>query len=218
MDGSRGRRLLRAVKESAVGEGAALCLPVGRPVEALLRPVATREGALNAADVRALTEWRNRFVGSFLTEFTADEGRTSRWLSEAVGPDDTRILFMVDDPAGRTVGYMGLAFIDWEARTGEADAIVKGGEAAPGVMKRSLLTLLDWARTQLELRALGVRVRSDNTALEFYRKLGFREVRRTALRRAGAAGAVQWIEDDSLPAGEPSLVHMTLDFELRGNF
>jgi RimJ/RimL family protein N-acetyltransferase len=207
MDGSRGRRLLRAVKESAVGEGAALCLPVGRPVEALLRPVATREGALNAADVRALTEWRN-----------ADEGRTSRWLSEAVGPDDTRILFMVDDPAGRTVGYMGLAFIDWEARTGEADAIVKGGEAAPGVMKRSLLTLLDWARTQLELRALGVRVRSDNTALEFYRKLGFREVRRTALRRAGAAGAVQWIEDDSLPAGEPSLVHMTLDFELRGNF
>jgi RimJ/RimL family protein N-acetyltransferase len=206
-----GRQLLRAAKESAAPRGAVLSLPVGRPVEAVLRPVATCEGCLNADDVRALTQWRNRFVRSFLTEFEATEERTARWLTTMVGPDDTRILFMVDDArTGRTVGYMGLAFIDWERGSGEADAIVRGGDAAPGMMTRALRTMLDWARVQLGLHELGVRVRSDNPAVTFYRKLGFRELRRVPLRRIDREGLIQWIENESLPGREPSLVHMVL--------
>jgi hypothetical protein len=85
-----GRRLLRAAKEAAVAHGTVLSLPVGRPVEAILRPVTTREGFLNAEDVQALTQWRNRFVRSFLTEFEAtDKGavlrrRSSRYLNREV--------------------------------------------------------------------------------------------------------------------------------------
>jgi RimJ/RimL family protein N-acetyltransferase len=212
MDNSHGRRLLRAVKESAVADGAALCLTVGRPVEALLRPVATRAGSVNAQDVRVLTEWRNRFVQAFLTEFQANEARTARWLTNMVATDDTRILFMVDDARnGETIGYMGLAFIDWENSSGEADAIVRGREAAPGLMKRAMRTMLDWAHSQLGLEMLGVRVRSDNPAVEFYRKFGFRELRRVTLRRVDRADMIEWVEDESLPLGEPSLVHMTLE-------
>lgn len=207
----KGRQLLRAVKEAAGPRRYALCVPVGEPVEALLRPVATRAGRLDAGDVRALTEWRNRFVRSFQTEFVANEERTAKWLTEMIAPDDTRILFMLDDAqAGQTFGYMGLAFIDWDAGSGEADAIVRGGEAAPGLMSRALLTLLGWARAQLGLTRLGVRVRSDNPALDFYRKLGFVEQYRVTLRRVDEEGMIRWVEDESLPPGEPSQVHMLL--------
>src|SRR6188472_3858133 len=99
--------------KAAAGSGAVeLCLPVGRPVACLLRPVATRPDRLSRADVACLTAWRNRFVGSFLTEFAATEARTARWLVETVGPSGGKILFMLDDPSGSTFGYMGLDFID----------------------------------------------------------------------------------------------------------
>lgn len=204
-----GRELLAMLKAHARPHGPTLSLPVGSPVEAILRPVATREGQLNAEDVRVLTEWRNRFVQSFQTEFQADEDRTARWLTQTVGPEDTRILFMVDDGSdGRTIGYMGLAFIDWEKGVGEADAIVRGAPAPHGLMSRALRTMLAWGRSQLGLATLGVRVRSDNSAVSFYRKLGFHEVKRVPLRRIEREGMVEWREDESLVPREPQLVHM----------
>lgn len=213
MSASSGRTLLRTLKEFATPHGPSLSLPVGSPVEAVLRPVSTQSGHLNANDVRVLTEWRNRFVHAFLTEFEGNENRTANWLTKMVGPDDTRILFMVDDAGGRTIGYMGLAFIDWQNNTGEADAIVRGGEAPPGLMNKAMQTMLDWARAQLGLRTLGVRVRSDNRAVSFYRRFGFKEISRVPLRRAERDGMICWIEDDSLPSGEPALVHMVLPDE-----
>ena len=207
---SGGRGLLQAVKASTTSRYPVLSIPVGRPVEALLRPVVTREGSLVADDVRSLTEWRNQCVQAFLTEFHATEKRTARWLTETVGPDDTRILFMIDDAWGRTFGYMGLAFIDWPHGSAEADAVVRGATAAPGTMTRALRTMLQWAQVQLGLRTFGVRVRSDNTALAFYRKFGFCEVRRVPLRKVECADMVSWVEDPSLPPVEPRLVHMLL--------
>jgi RimJ/RimL family protein N-acetyltransferase len=205
----QGRSLLVALKSSTTSGGPVLGLPVGRPVRALLRPVATT-GELDAADVHRLTAWRNRHVGAFLHEFTADEARTARWLRNVIGPDDTRILFMADDPAGTTFGYMALAFIDWDARTGEADAIVRGGDAPRGTMAMALTTLLAWGRTQLGLERFGVRVRSDNPALGFYERLGFVETRRVALRPTEEPDGRRWIEDAGYAGDGPELVHMTL--------
>lgn len=205
-----GRQLVQALKFTAASRGPMLCIPVGIPPQALLRPVSTRQEFLNFNDVRNLTEWRNRFLNSFLTEFQATETRTADWLVNVVGPTDTKILFMVDDVCGRPFGYMGLAFIDWENSSGEADAIVRGAKAPPGAMTQALRTLLVWAREQLGLRNLGVRVRSDNSALEFYRKLGFREVRRVPLRKSVEKDRIFWVEDPSQRVGGLCLVHMEL--------
>jgi RimJ/RimL family protein N-acetyltransferase len=205
-----GRELLRATKAAASSTPPSLSIPVDQPVAGMLRPVATRLERVSPDDVRALTEWRNRFVQAFLTEFHATEERTRRWLVESVGPDDSRILFMLDDAGGRTVGYMGLAFIDWKTGYAEADAVVRGADAPHGLVTRALRTMWRWGRAGLGLSRLGVRVRSDNSAIAFYEKAGFREVRRGPLRRMEAADGVRWVEDASLADGELSLVHMEL--------
>jgi RimJ/RimL family protein N-acetyltransferase len=152
-----------------------------------------------------------------LTEFHATKERTERWLIDRVANDDTRLLFMVDDLTGNTIGYMGLAFIDWRKNSGEADAIVRGKPTRPGLMTLALGTLLRWSRNQLGLQQLGVRVRSDNPALEFYKKFGFTEVRRVGLRRDDVDGETRYVPDD--PVGSPrlQLVYMELKDDSWGN-
>ncbi len=206
---ANGQSILRYFKESAGKPGARLCLSVGQPPLALLRPVATDHRFINKSDVEALTKWRNKYVGSFLTEFNATAEQTTQWLTKSVAVDDSRILFMIDDLAGRTFGYMGIAFIDWTKHYVEADAIVRGETAPPGTMAACLKALLAWAKNSLGLHHIQVRVRSDNPALDFYRKLGFREEKRVSLRKTTQAEKIIWLED-SAPS-PVQLVHMTLD-------
>jgi len=206
---SSGQELLQSFKVSASTDQPSLSIRVGVG-EGILRPVPTSPERLNGDDVRVLTEWRNRYVRSFLTEFQATEERTAKWLTEVVGPDPTRILFMLDDANGRTIGYLGLAFIDWDACTGEADAIVRGVSGTPGLMTNALLTLLGWAHRELGLTVgLNVRVRSDNPrAVDFYSRLAI-ETRRVPLREIAEPGMKRWIEDESLTASSAELIYLT---------
>lgn len=209
----RDQEFIQALKAHSTAYQPCLSIPVGSPIEAILRPVSTVAGKLNNDDIRALTNWRNRFVKSFLTEFEATEARTEAWLTETVGPDPTRILFMLDDMRGRTVAYLGLAFIDWEQHTGEADAIVRGAEAAPGLMIKALSALLLWGYEQLALETLGVRVRSDNPALGFFLKVA-RETKRVPLSRMDEPGMVRWVEDEAIGTSPVSLSYLTFQREL----
>lgn len=202
------QQLLGQLKKSA-GSACELVLPVGQPVEALLRPVATAPDRLNVADARLLSEWRNRYVKSFLTEFNSHEERTLHWLATAVAADPGKILFMVDTLDGQSIGHVGLGFIDWERGYVEADAIVRGGVSRKGLMTLALRALLDWARHSLGLSDIWVRVRSDNSALAFYEKAGFHEHKRVPLVASRNGSAVTWAEDESaVSSATPSLVYM----------
>ena len=119
---------------------------------------------------------------------------------------------MVDDLAGRAFGYMGLAAIDWAAATGEADAIVRGEPSAAGTMSASLRALIEWATGPLGLQRILVRVRSDNPALTFYRRLGFVEPggRRPLRLQPSTNVTRQWVEDDAAETGL-FLVHLELE-------
>ncbi len=208
MNTTSGRQLLRALKDATTAGAPALVLPIGDPIRAVLRPIATVPGATDPTDVRLLGEWRNRHVKSFLTEFVAHDARTGHWLTHAIHDDDGKLLFMLDAIDGTRLGHLGLGFIDWDARYGEADAIVSGGATPPGLMKLALQTLLAWARGQLGLEELAVRVRSDNPAVAFYGKVGFREWQRVPLAARRGAELTEWFEDPSLTHAEASLVYM----------
>ncbi len=207
------RDLFQSLKENSTRNRPCLSIPVAYPVEAFMRPVSTVPGNLNDHDVRVLTHWRNRFVQSFLTEFEATEARTAAWLTETIGPDPTRIMFMLDDLHSQTIAYLGIGFIDWEKREGEADAAVRGVEAAPGIMRKAFLTQLAWAYEQLGLTVIRGRVRSDNPALRFFLKLAT-ETKRVPLRRIEEPGMIRWVEDETLVTAPISLVHLTFDREL----
>ncbi len=204
------RNLLVALKEVATTSGPVLGIAVGQPIEAALRPVATHRERLCTSDIVRLTDWRNRFVKSFLTEFTATYEQTANWLIDVVGPTDTRIIFMVEDTFGTVFGYMGLAFIDWHEGTFEVDGVVRGTDGSRGLMSKALRTMIAWANVQLGLREARVRVRSDNAAQAFYLRLGFREIRRIPLYRIEVPGVVSWTEDPAAPPDNPHLIHMTL--------
>lgn len=206
-----GEQLFAAIKQSARAECTPLVLPVGMPLRAVLRPIPTRPDGLDPVDVRLLTEWRNKYVKSFLTEFVATEERTAKWLTKSVHENPGKMLLMVETPAGDRVGHVGLGFIDWATGYGEADAIVNGGQSPRGLMKESLLTTMRWAKDVLGLRTLAVRVRSDNSALEFYRKVGFQEVTRVPIVASAVAGGLNWEEDPSAKGASASLVHMRLE-------
>lgn len=198
--GATGRDVLAMFKDLAGAPGPPVLLRVGDPTVALLRPVAVHADRLNPGDIALLTAWRNRHVTAFLTEFDATTDRTGAWLTKSA-TDLSRILFMVDDPGGRTFGSMGLAGIDWESGTGEADAIVRGEESAPGTMGATLRALIDWATGPLGLRHVRIRVRSDNAAMAFYERLGFVEKRRVPLRlEHGEAATRKWVEDETADA------------------
>jgi RimJ/RimL family protein N-acetyltransferase len=203
----KGKTIVSILKDSAGLPGSDICIPVGKPVRCFLRPIATNPDLLNQNDIHNLTNWRNRYVSSFLTEFQATEERTTNWLTEVVRYNENKILFMLEDLQGVPFGYMGLDFINWENKYGEADAIVRGGYAAAGTMKLALQTLLNWSQKYLELSDLNVRVRSDNTALNFYRKAGFSETHRVCLEREFKSNMVSWVETDR-PDSNVSLVHM----------
>jgi len=202
-----GEALLERVKRSAGLVGFQFRLQVNGFEGYFLRPVATKRGLQNSIDVTCLTNWRNRFVKSFLTEFVAREEGTEIWLAETVFTDNSKILFMIENEKEERIGYMGLAYIDWDKCYGEGDAIVRAQNAPKGLMSASLATLLNWANKRLGLGDIGLRVLSDNPALMFYKKLGFDEIKRIPLKANIMNDMVSWVEDDSLLSSRRYLVY-----------
>lgn len=202
----RNRDLFLALKNSA-GTEVELVLPLGRPVEALLRPIATDSARINPQDVRLLSEWRNRFVKSFLTEFNAHDERTTSWLVHSVAKDNGKLMFMIDTLEGTPIGHVGLGFINWDTGYVEADAIVRGGDARKGLMKEALQLMLRWAEG-LGLNNAWVRVRSDNPAVLFYQKVGFIEKKRIPLAKKTTGDTLVWYEDENAGKDAPALVYM----------
>jgi RimJ/RimL family protein N-acetyltransferase len=207
-----GQQLLAAIKQTAKAGQPGLVLPVGQPLAAVIRPIATVPGHTDAQDVQLLTEWRNRHVKSFLTEFVSTPERTAAWLTGAVHANAGKMLFMVETLDGERVGHVGLGFIDWQRGYGEADAIVSGGASPPGLMKASLLALMRWAHEALGLQTLAVRVRSDNSAVDFYRKVGFQEYQRVPIVASEVPGGIDWAEDPQAADAPASLVYMQLQW------
>jgi len=177
-----------------------------------LRPVNTQSPL--ARDVELLSQWRNKNVKSFLTEFDSTQERTLRWLTQSVDHDDSRIIFMIENNEdGKIFGYIGLASIGWDGRSAEVDSVVRGVQGLPGLMSAALRALVRWGESELGLLTFSVRVLADNPALSFYQKLGFAESHRVSLVAEKVTDGVVWREDESSSAvvATRQLVHLDLE-------
>ena len=200
-----GRELLKRAKARRY------TLPIEGASSLRLRSVTPAEP--EEQDIQRLSNWRNRHASSFLTEFDATPERTRRWLTQSIATDESRVLFMIEEPGCEPLGYIGLGAIDWTRHTAEADSVVRGNESHPGAMAAAMRSLLNWARGELGLKRFSVRVLHDNPALAFYAKFGFREKRREPLHRVMRSDCVAWepVQNSALIGnGVRWLVHLEL--------
>jgi RimJ/RimL family protein N-acetyltransferase len=202
-----GEEILVDIKNKSTCNDPCLLLDIPGFLGYFIRPIPTHIDSLDEHDIHCLTCWRNSNRKAFLNEFIATEKRTANWLSDVVHNDKGRILCMIINEKNLPIGYMGLAYIDWSSSYGEADSIVRGRSSPKGLMSSGLLTIMNWAQRELGLKTIGVRVLSDNPALAFYRKLGFRETKRVGLIAQRKIDGVSWIEDTSVSNTSRYLVH-----------
>jgi perosamine synthetase len=126
-----------------------------------------------------IAKWRNINANAYPTRFKADREAIKNWLQNQIISTTSRILFLVSDAQGRTIGHMGLTSIDNPLHRLEIDNVEQWEEnLPPNTFSYCLKALIEWARTSMYVEGFVLRVFSSNTrAISFYRKNNFREAR-----------------------------------------
>ena len=127
----------------------------------------------------SLASWRNTNVNAYPSRFTATRESTKNWLNNVVinGPD--KLLFLVLNPQGKTVGHMGLAAVDNNSHIIEIDNVARWDQDVPkGLFSQALTALIEWARKSMYVDNFILKVFSTNSrAISFYKKNKFTENR-----------------------------------------
>jgi len=180
-------------------KGGLWALPVEFPTAApehaqvVLDPVTWRD----ADDPRAialLAAWRGSANAFFPAQFPVTLEGTHRWLVKQLLENQDRLLFWVRAPRGERIGHLGLFRFDFDDGSVELDNVVRGvPSAVPGAMSSAVEALLRWSFATLRMRALFLRVLSDNArAIRLYERYGFKETMRMPLIRVVEGDVVSW--------------------------
>lgn len=146
-------------------------------------------------DVKTLAHWRKANNAWFFSQFRVTNRGTKKWLKEQVINAEDRLLFWIQTPNNHFVGCIGICHVDFKGRTCEVDNVMRGVEnAIPGVMTLSLNALLRWSFTVLKMKAVTLRVFSDNQrAIALYKRCGFKEIGKIPLKKVMKGKTTQWI-------------------------
>lgn len=139
--------------------------------------------ANDQSTIAALTLWRKKSMNNFLTQFEATIERTRKWLNEVVLKDNTRILFIIVDGAGKAVGNIGVCNIS--ENQAELDNVIRGEKVGdPGFMFFVGIAILSWLYWGMGVDSVVLHVFSNNIrAINLYSSIGFSERQRFDLRR-----------------------------------
>jgi perosamine synthetase len=139
----------------------------------------------DTALIKELARWRAENTFAYPSQFPVTVSGTTTWLRSKLLDVEDRLLFLVLDRHGHAVGHLGYANSINDYGEMEIDNVVRGDKGAePGIMSRSMQAVLNWAEEVIGPRQICLRVFSDNDhAIEFYRKLGFRDDRLLPLRK-----------------------------------
>ena len=133
--------------------------------------------------IAVMTKWRNSFMTSFLTRFSATECRTRAWLEQLVLPSRDRLLFVIFLPNNDPAGQIGLCNIT--ENSAELDNVTRGERGADkDLTYNAAIALLKWTFEKRPFKEITLGVLSNNVrALNLYRRLGFVEIKRHTLTR-----------------------------------
>lgn len=121
-----------------------------------------------------LVSWRSRYSRSFFAEVPATSSSMRSYLRKYAIGDTSRILFLILQD-GTLSGHIGLANIS--RASAELDNVVRGRQTYPGMMHEVVEFLKTWAREELGLSVIYLRVKADNkAAIALYCRSGFQRV------------------------------------------
>lgn len=142
-------------------------IPIGE--DGFLLPVCEAH-ILDDELVNRLTEWRNKNVSVYPTQFIANVESTKSWLVEKLLNVPDRILFLVVDNSGNSIGHLGFNGCINEEMLFEIDNVVRGVQSKnKGIFSKALIALIDWARKTINVEGFFLRVMDDNpAAINFY--------------------------------------------------
>jgi perosamine synthetase len=153
--------------------------------------------------VQSLAEWRDAHQYAYPGHFKVTTDGTKNWLISQVIDNVNRLLFLITDSTGKSIGHAGLLLGD-EVSEIEIDNILRGESGFPGAMSEVMRTLEEWAYQELGIDVCKLRVLKSNThAMSFYEKLGYTfqsEVKLTkSLNLDGSVTLVESNNPDSVP-------------------
>jgi perosamine synthetase len=157
-----------------------------------------------------LTTWRNRFVHVYPTQFEASVQSTASWYANQLLNTTDRMLFLVVDLAGNRLGHIGFNSCDNDLGEFEIDNVVKASDACPkGMFSMALNTLINWARTTVNVESFYLRVMADNAhAISFYLKNDFIEFGRIPLAKKINGSTINYTEAKPGDVVEKTFVKM----------
>lgn len=133
--------------------------------------------------LQKLTDWRNKNVHVYPTQFVATIESTKAWLKDRLLAVEDRILFLIVDNIGKVSGHVGFNGCNNNEFLFEIDNVVRGDSAATkGLFSIGIIALMEWARKTMNVGGFFLRVMDDNQhAIDFYKRNGFVEDRRIPL-------------------------------------
>lgn len=151
--------------------------------------------------IELLTNWRKENQHAFPSQFKVTFEGTKTWTQKQVLQQKDRILFFVADEKGQLIGHVGLFRFDYHKKACELDNIIRGvSGAAKGLMTLACSRIIEFAKSDLKINSVYLRVFSDNEpALKIYNNLGFKEIIRAPLRKEQDGENVHWKEVISDP-------------------
>lgn len=181
--------LLRDVIEGRRGLSLELSAPSGEAIGHMV-PV-TQAHLADDFVIGKLTEWRNRNMGRFLTQFVATPERTRRWLGDVVLRTPGQMMFLVY-AGDRLVGHYG--FKDLTRDDVLLDNAMRGEPGGhPALLTAAGRALNEWLFGTAGVRTIYGYVLADNApALMMNRQLGFGGWTKHALVKQSRDGEVRW--------------------------
>lgn len=130
-----------------------------------------------------LAEWRNTNVEAYPTQFKATLDSTRAWIKDRLLAVPDRILYLVVNNTGGVIGHIGFNGCLNDNYQFEIDNVVRGvNDVHRGLFSKAIFSLIEWARTTINVEGFFLRVMEDNTkAINFYKRNSFVEEGRTPL-------------------------------------
>jgi perosamine synthetase len=129
----------------------------------------------DTALIQKLTNWRNENVSVYPTQFNASFESTKNWLVNGLLDVEDRILFLVVNKYGQTIGHIGFNNCHNDQLMLEVDNVIRGERSiCKGLFGKALNCMLTWARKTINCKGFILRVMDDNPqAIKFYEKNNF---------------------------------------------